>query len=536
MRKMGDYGVRWGETKLRKTPSGQRMVRQGKVTEEFLDAWRHEFQHLISEGYALLVIRNERYVRQSSRLNTQKERKQSVIDSLATSANMDVPVPDGMELFAYQKAAVRFILPRTECLIADQMGVGKTIETIAALNSMPKSKVRTILLVVPASLKLNWKMELEKWLTHKLPIYLIDRHWAEYIRGRWLPLSKRRPGIYVVGYSSLHKFEKQMDRKWHVIIADEVHYIKNNYTRRARALRQVAGERKIALSGTPLTARPRDLFSVLNWLSPSEWPDYLVYGKRYCRGAPEFKGASNLEELQERLRASFMIRRLKKDVLKQLPRKIRQTIVMQATFKEERIALREEQDVMEELEALIAGQSLHCNVRLLFSRISILRHRTALAKLPKVVEHVFNALESEENLVVFTHHRDVLEGIRDELDLRDISNVTVTGSNSQNERHNAVRNFQKGLSRVFLGTMGSAGVGLTLTRASTAIFAELDWTPATLSQAEDRLHRIGTKKNVLVQHCVLNGSIDARIAQVVIAKQKNFDKALDDPIDMTNIQ
>ena len=275
---------------------------------------------------------------------------------------------------------------------------------------------------------------------------------------------------------------------------------------------------------------------MLNWLNPSEWPDYLAYGKRYCQGAPEFKGASNLEELQERLRGSLMIRRLKKDVLKQLPRKTRQTIVMQATFKEEKIALREEQDVMDELEALIAGQTLHCNVRLLFSRISILRHRTALAKLPKVVEHIFDALEGEEHLVVFTHHRDVLQGIQDELDLNDISNVVVTGSNSQKERHDAVWNFQNGLSRVFLGTMGSAGVGLTLTQASTVIFAELDWTPATLSQAEDRLHRIGTKKNVLVQHCVLNGSIDARIAQVVIAKQKNFDKALDDPIDMAGIQ
>ena len=536
MRKQGDYGVRWNTPKLRSTPFGQRMVRQGKVTEEFLDAWRHEFHSLTAEGYALLMIRGERYVRQSARLNTQKERHQSVVDSLATASDIDVPIPKGLELFDYQKAAVKFIIPRTESLIADQMGVGKTIETIAALNAMPKSKVRTILLVVPASLKLNWKMELEKWLTHKLPIYVIERHWAEYVQGKWLPLSKRRAGIYIVGYSSLHKFEKNLDRKWHVIIADEVHYIKNNYTRRARALRAVPAERKIALSGTPLTARPRDLFSVLNWLNPSEWPDYLAYGKRYCQGEAEFKGASNLEELQERLRSSFMIRRLKKDVLKQLPRKTRQTIVMQATFKEEKIALREEQDVMDDLEALIAGETLRCNVRLLFSRISILRHRTALAKLPKVVEHIFDALEGEEHLVVFTHHRDVLQGIQDELDLNDISNVVVTGSNSQKERHDAVWNFQNGLSRVFLGTMGSAGVGLTLTQASTVIFAELDWTPATLSQAEDRLHRIGTKKNVLVQHCVLNGSIDARIAQVVIAKQKNFDKALDDPIDMAGIQ
>src|SRR3990167_6920453 len=162
-----------------------------------------------------------------------------------------------------------------------------------------------------------------------------------------------------------------------------------------------------------------------------------------------------------------------------------------------------------------------------FTEISKLRHATALAKLPMVMIHLRDQLDAGNKVVVFAHHHDVVAAIAAEFGA---AAVTLTGETGMAERQAAVDRFQSDDScTLFIGSIHAAGVGITLTAAAHVIFAELDWVPGNLSQAEDRCHRIGQSGSVLVQHLVLDGSIDATMAQTITAKQDIIDRALDDP-------
>jgi hypothetical protein len=148
----------------------------------------------------------------------------------------------------------------------------------------------------------------------------------------------------------------------------------------------------------------------------------------------------------------------------------------------------------------------------------------ALAKVNDIVDHL---ADLKHQVVVMAHHKDVVDGIKEGLEAVGRSVVTLTGDCNQAHRQNAVDTFQAGKADVFIGTIGAAGVGITLTKSSHVVFAELDWVPGNVSQAEDRCHRIGQEDSVLVQHLVVDGSIDARMAEALVDKQKVLDKALD---------
>ena len=164
-----------------------------------------------------------------------------------------------------------------------------------------------------------------------------------------------------------------------------------------------------------------------------------------------------------------------------------------------------------------------------FTEMSQLRHDTAFAKIPQVIEHLKTALETEgHKVVVFAHHRDVVRAIMGALRESDIRAVSVTGETGMMERQRNVDEFQQDFeTRVFVGNIQAAGVGLTLTAAAHVVFAELDWVPGNVTQAEDRCHRIGQRDSVLVEHLVLDGSLDARMARTLIDKQAVIDQALD---------
>lgn len=160
--------------------------------------------------------------------------------------------------------------------------------------------------------------------------------------------------------------------------------------------------------------------------------------------------------------------------------------------------------------------------RIAFIEMSEARHKVALAKLPHVIEHLKDALE-EGAVVCFAHHRDIIAALKAEFP----DAVTITGDTPLAARQEAVDAFQAGRTNLFIGNIQAAGVGITLTRSAHVIFAELDWVPGNLTQAEDRTHRIGQTASVLVQHLVLEGSVDAIMARKIIAKQEVIAKALD---------
>jgi SWI/SNF-related matrix-associated actin-dependent regulator 1 of chromatin subfamily A len=316
----------------------------------------------------------------------------------------------------------------------------------------------------------------------------------------------------------------------------------------------------VFLTGTPIVNRPVEAWPIVATLDPTGLgQNFWRYAFRYCgatrgRYGIDTSGASNLDELQGELRSRVMVRRLKADVLKELPPKTRQVITLESTDGKIVKAIKQEHATFERAQAFIeqarvelelakaegkdayraAVERLRDASRVAFTEVSLARHDVAVAKIPAMIEAVKDAADSHP-VVVMAHHKDVVAGLQKPLEEAGLRVVVVTGDVALSKRQEAVDAFQSGEADVFIGTIRAAGVGLTLTRAAHVIFAELDWVPGNVSQAEDRCHRIGQDDNVLVQHYVLDGSLDARMAKTLIAKQEILDKALDRAVDVEMI-
>jgi SWI/SNF-related matrix-associated actin-dependent regulator 1 of chromatin subfamily A len=476
--------------------------------------------------------------------------------SRATDAAVTVATPEGLAHYPFQRAGIAYALARPAVLFGDEPGLGKTLQALGVIEGDPT--IRRALVICPASLKINWRREAERWMVRPLRVQVAN--------GDALTVPEPPDGgvsMVVVNYDILKKHAAALGATpWDIIVIDEAHYCKNPKAQRTQGVKALAAQarRRLLLTGTPIPNKPIELFPLLEILGSELAKNWWYFVKRYCAAHQEvvggrygrlvwnMDGASHLDELQERLRAEVMVRRLKRDVLTELPEKIRQVVELAANgnqrlLDEEGAVLRRHADAEGEAAADVelaaaagGGETYERAVarltelrRVAFTEIAALRHRTAIAKVPQVIDYVTGLLDGgTEQLVVFAHHHDVIAAIQAALDEAGVVNVRLTGEDDMATRQAAVDRFQADPScRVFVGSITAAGVGLTLTAASTVVFAELDWVPGNVTQAEDRLHRIGQTDVVHVVHLVLDRSIDARMAHILVAKQAVADRALD---------
>ena len=459
--------------------------------------------------------------------------------SLSSADEADVEIP-GLKanLYGYQKAGVKFALERFRVLIADDMGLGKTVQAIAFLQA--RKDLRPALIICPASLKLNWEAEVRKFAE------ACPENRVEVLSGE-NPYETDAP-IMVINYDVLHSWTPVFEGRLKVVILDESHYIKNRAAQRTKAVQVVAknAEAVICLTGTPVLNRPMDLFTQLNLIAPEEFPDYFQYGLRYCaghkkkifvRGGKEkyvwdFSGASNTDELYERLRSTVMIRRLKKNVLKELPPKRIAVVPVELSKPEEyRIAERDFLYWLKEwtkrgkydkdrLEAAARAEAL--------AKVEYLKQCAVRLKIKSVLEWVSDFLESGEKLILFAHHRNVI----DYLEKQFPSCAVLRGGEDAKTKQAAVERFQRNKDcRLFIGSIQAAGVGLTLTAASNVAVIEFPWRPADLDQAIDRAHRIGQTDSVTAW-CLAASvpgmkTIDERIMELLEEKRKVAEQVLD---------
>jgi SNF2 family DNA or RNA helicase len=376
--------------------------------------------------------------------------------------------------------------------------------------------------------------------------------------------------------SNIKIYESLMARDWDLLAVDECHKIKNEDALRTKAIlgnrkKGTPGlihkaRRRIFLTGTPMPNRPVEMWPVIHACSPDEFPNYKGFVKRYCGAHEEFvgknkkvwkvDGASNLEELQERLRSTIMIRRLKKDVLPELPAKIRQVVFLtpsntakkliaqemdvwekkfgaQLNVAQEEMALAEEEKDSAGYASVV--EKLKYIQKVAFFEMAEMRKAVAVAKIPSVIEHLTDLFEDGTNKIVcFAHHHAVIHAIKDHFGSKAVS---IYGETKAVDRQLAVDGFQKDPKiKLFIGGIQAAGTGLTLTASSYVVFAELDWTPSNVTQAEDRCHRIGQADTVNVQHLVIDGSLDARMAQMLVEKQEIADRALDNSTEVKAVK
>jgi SWI/SNF-related matrix-associated actin-dependent regulator 1 of chromatin subfamily A len=461
------------------------------------------------------------------------EQVRSVRASTAKDSPLEVPAPAGLAYLPYQRAGIAYALDRPSTLFADEMGLGKTIEALGVVNA--DEGIRSVLIVCPASLKLNWKRECERWLVRPMRAALVAKTWPEEAE------------VVILNYELLGKWQARLQREWDVLIADECHYVKNKDALRSKRLYAIGARRKLFLTGTPILNRPIELYPIVSHLVPDEFGHFWTYARRYCKPMRtnfgwDFNGAAHLDELHQRLRGTTMIRRAKADVLPDLPPKRRQVIELSSEhlarlIARETAAWDEHKQSLSELrgrgrsapiDAVAATTELaelRKRANAAFGELAKLRQETALAKVPMVVEHMRNSIEGSGKLVVFAHHREVIAQLAAPFE---DAVVTLTGADRLEARQAAVDRFQSDPDcTLCIGSITAAGLGLTLTAASHVVFAELDWVPAHLTQAEDRTHRIGQKDSVLVQHLVLQDSLDARMVRTLIKKQRVVDQVVD---------
>jgi SWI/SNF-related matrix-associated actin-dependent regulator 1 of chromatin subfamily A len=445
------------------------------------------------------------------------------------------PIPDGLTLMPFQSAGVagmiRLHLLDRHILLADQMGLGKTIQVICFLNYL---KPQRVLIVCPASLKRNWQIELEKWGVGIPASSVINA-------GMSLP----KYGITIINYDIARRYDFG---EYDVLVCDESHALKTPGARRTKAVLSVRAKRLVFITGTPILNRPSELWTTTHRLWPDEYPNYYWFVSQFADAhssrfsALDASGASNLKPLSVFLRWSGMIRRLKRDVLKQLPPKTRQIIRIPmpdgaSIFQEELHSYSRFRECVHRIKMLESRarklhddsafreeiKALRYEMRVAFRLLSKARRLTAQFKVPYIVEHLKNSA-SDHQVVFFSHHKLVAEAVSKELP----DHVILVGSTPVKARQDAVSRFQTGEVPLFIGSLRAAGVGITLTASSHVVFGEPDWTPALIEQGEDRCHRIGQKDALLIQHLVLDGSLDAHMAKQLVAKQKIIETVMGD--------
>ena len=424
------------------------------------------------------------------------------------------------ELYPFQEKGVGFIEYRNgRALVADEMGLGKTIQALAYLEMHPEKT--PVIIICPASLKLNWRREIRHGMSSRNVIVLQGTQ----------PCSIAKYDTIIINYDILaHWMDAILKINPQVVIADEAHYFKNNASNRTKAVKKLAKRvpHFIALTGTPIVNRPVEIYNAINIIDRSLFPSFFKFGKRYCNATHngfgwDFNGSSNVEELHEKL-GSIMIRRKKADVLKDLPDKVRSFVPFELdNLKEYMDAENNFKGYIMKTQGKEAAQKVS-NAETLV-QIEVLKQLAVKGKMKSAIDWIRNFLDTDGKLVVFAIHKIVINALMKEFG--GIA-VKIDGSVAMKDRDKAVQQFQENDKiQLFVGNIKAAGLGLTLTAASNVAFLELPWTPGELSQAEDRCHRIGQENSVTVYYLLAQGTMDEQIASLLDSKGKVLDAVLD---------
>eukprot|EP00076_Gallus_gallus_P007264 XP_003641641.2 DNA annealing helicase and endonuclease ZRANB3 [Gallus gallus] len=433
------------------------------------------------------------------------------------------------KLLPFQEKGIIFALQRSgRCMIADEMGLGKTIQAIAI--SYYYRREWPLLIVVPSSLRYPWVDELEKWIPELSPddIIIIQN---KTDTGR-ISTSK----VIVLGYGLLTSDAQTLvdtlyRQNFKVVVIDESHYMKSRNAMRSNILLPIVQKatRAILLTGTPALGRPEELFMQIEALFPRRFGTWSEYAKKYCDARLRFfgkrkqwdcRGASNLKELHQLLR-EIMIRRLKNDVLTQLPPKVRQRIpfdLPQATAKNLSTTFAEWERLMRKLNS----EPTDSHFVEIMSLITRMYKETAIAKAGAVKDYIRMMLENDKlKFLVFAHHISMLQACTEAVIENKVRYIRIDGSVPSAERIRLVNQFQKDPdTRVAILSIQAAGQGLTFTAATHIVFAELYWDPGHIKQAEDRAHRIGQCSSVNIHFLIAKGTLDPLMWAMLNRKAK----------------
>ena len=424
---------------------------------------------------------------------------------------------------SHQKEAIEKLVGSRRFILADDMGLGKTTSTIiAALETGAKK----ILIVCPASLKINWEREIANYSDR--PVYIAEG--KKY---------STDADFVIVNYDILKNFHDIKDNKnslfiqsnFELVVLDEAHMISNAQAQRTKIINNFVKQIKRVwlLTGTPMTSRPMNYYNLLSIIESPVAQNWMAYAIRYCQGY-QFRagnrkvwnvtGASNLEELRDRT-SKQILRRLKEDVL-DLPDKIITPVYLRTSSKEYKELMGEYYEWVNNKKE---GSS---SLTVQFSKLMKVRKVIANEKVKQTIEFVENIIEQGKKVIIFTNFTDTLQLIHNHFGKE---SVYLDGSCNKVQRQFAVDQFQDNEKiKVFVGNLKAAGVGLTLTSAEVVIMNDLSFVPAEHAQAEDRAYRYGQKNNVLVYYPIFENTIEGVIYDILNKKKKVIGTVMGDEV------
>lgn len=428
----------------------------------------------------------------------------------------------------HQKEAIEKLLKNNRFILADDMGLGKTTSVVI---SALETEVKKILVICPASLKINWMREFQLYTDREIFICEGKKY-------------STNSDIVIMNYDIVKNFYDTkspetspiIQSNFDLIVIDEAHYISNTTAIRTKLINSFAkkSKRLWLLSGTPMTSRPINYFNLLSLIDSPVAQNWMAYVIRYCEGY-QFRvggnkkvwntnGASNLEELRDRT-SRQVLRRLKTEVL-DLPEKIINPVYL-------RLKSREYEDLMGDYYNWYESRDESTrSLTVQFTKIMKVRQVIANEKIESTIEIAENILEQGKKVIIFTNFTEVLQRIHSHFGKK---SVYLDGSCSKSSRQHAIDEFQTNDKiKVFVGNLKAAGAGITLTASEVVIMNDLSFVPSDHAQAEDRAYRYGQKNNVLVYYPIFENTIEGIVYDILSHKKNIIDVVMGDIIDKTD--
>ncbi len=491
-----------------------------KITKKDLDNENIEVP-LFRALYLDNVLKDSAYLKYE-RGGDFKEMVMSVRDFKDT--NYAVPESLKNVLRNYQKHGYRWLKTLHSygfCgILADDMGLGKTLEVLTLLLSEKEEKEKVVALVVcPASLVLNWESEANRFAPQLKTLALIGSQ--EERADKLAHISDY--DLVITSYDILKRDQEEYSSLvFDFLIVDEAQYIKNARTQNAKAVKEIRAKNRLALTGTPIENSLAELWSIFDFLMPGFLFSYSHFKKQYEVPIVKEKEETALEDLRKMV-APFILRRLKKDVLKELPEKTETVVYANFDEEQEKIYKANLAEMREELiQSFASGDASknHFHILAMLTRLRQLscdpslvydNYKGGSAKLAACMELIENSIESGHKMLVFSQFTSMLDILEQELEKRKIPFYLLEGATKQPERLRYVEQFNSDTTPVFLISLKAGGTGLNLTGADVVIHYDPWWNLSATNQASDRAHRIGQKNNVQVFKLIAKDSIEEKI-------------------------
>jgi len=438
-------------------------------------------------------------------------------------------------------------------LLADDQGLGKTIQSLAWLQL--HTEIRPAIIICPSCVKINWKREAKKWMFPSPNVQILKGEKPSAITGE----------IIIINYNIVYHWRKQLKAiNAKAVIVDECQNIKNNGAQQTFHTKKIAKQANniILISGTPIENRVKEIYNAWQLLDPENCPVWIEFGRTFCNGKHtgfgwDFNGASNTEELHRRLISTIMIRRLKKDVLPELPNKTYTFVPLEidnereyryaeknfieyirktagAKFDEDQKQIAAILDKIEtftkkynvDLEptlAIEAAKNKHVQEKVnrvsaaeILTQIETLKQLAIEGKMSQVFEWIDNFMESGNKLVIFARHKFIVDMIMQRYNK---ISAKIVGGVSVERRQQNIDKFQRDDQTKIMVISEAGGVGITLTAAFNMLVIEYPWTPGKLDQVVDRIHRMTQKFAVIIHYMMAVNTIEERLGKIIDEKR-----------------